>query len=56
MNDEQKSKMMEIKQLCAEEMKLSPEDISKMKSGDTANLNPSQKVMYPICIFDTHIC
>lgn len=44
MNEEQKSKMIEIKQQCADELKLSPEDINKMKTGDITNLNPSHKV------------
>lgn len=56
LNEEQKSKMIEIKQQCAEELKLSPDDINKMKSGETTNLNPSHKVKCYILFRNRNQC
>lgn len=36
--------MQEVKTQCADELKLSPEDVDKLKVGDVANLNPNHKV------------
>lgn len=42
--EEQKAKLQEIKAKCADELKVSPDDLSKFKAGDTANAAPGVKV------------
>lgn len=42
---EQESKWNDIKDQCAQELKLSPEDTAKLKTGDLPSVNPSIEVI-----------
>lgn len=52
MSEEQMAKAHEIRTQCAADFKLSPEEMTKMKSGDFANVSQQNKVF--IYIYMVH--